>query len=227
MAFTSLPMTWIGPGIPGVRDCDATYCETPLQNLPPVEASDNLKWLEPLHPVIDAKTRQYRPNARERQIYAQNAKVILAQAEELGLHLPAAFKELIQSEELQNRFPSATACYFDLPGKIVSAPFGLDGRIIRFLNDQQVSVLWYLYLPTQGVPTVLASYPVEGADFLEELNVEDARVVADASDATRIVARTFAEFLHRYWIENSVWFKKSHGIELTSAEASYIRLAQI
>ena len=223
MAFASFPKTWIGPGISGVRDCDETYCETPLQNLPSVQASHNLKWLEPLHPVIDAEMRQYRPNVRERQIYAQNAKAILAQAEELELSLPAAFKELIQSEELQDRFPSATACYFDLPGKIVQAPFDLGGHIIRFLNDQQICVLWYLYLPAKHAPTVLASSPVESADFLDELNVEDVRAVAEASNATRIVANTFVEFLYRYWIENSVWLKKFHKIELTSAEAAYIR----
>jgi len=218
-------MTWIGPGIPGVRDCAGTYCETPLQDLPSAQVSDDLKWLEPLHPVIAAEMRQFRPDARESQIYAQKAMAILAQAEELELRLPTAFKELIQSEELQDRFPSATACYFDLPGKIVSAPFGLDGHIIRFLNDQQICVLWYLYLPAQGAPTVLASHPVEGADFLEELNVEDVRALTDASDATRIVARTFAEVLYRYWIENTVWFKKPRDIDMTSAEAAYIQQA--
>src|SRR5688572_17072942 len=107
-------MTWIGPRIPGIRDCNGTYCETPLKDLPPVSALDNLTWLEPLHPEIDAEMRQFRPAVRERQIYAQNAKAILAQAEELELRLPTAFKDLIQSEELQDRFPSATACYFDL-----------------------------------------------------------------------------------------------------------------
>ena len=223
MTFAGLPMIWIGPGIPGVRDCSATYCETPLKDLPSVQASDNLKWLEPLPPAIGAEMKQFRPNARERQLYSQNAKAILAQAEELELRLPEAFRELIQSEELQDRFPSATACYFDLPGKIVAAPFGLNGHIIRFLNDQQFCVLWYLYIPAHGAPTVLASYPVEGADCLEDLNVENARAVADAFDATRIAACTFAEFLYRYWIENSVWFKKCHGIDMTLAEVAYTR----
>jgi len=218
----SLPMIWIGPGIPGIRDCDGTYCETPLQDLPVVEEPDDLAWVEPLHPLIDAEMRQYRPNARQRQRYAQRAKTILAQAAELGLRLPAAFRELIQSEILQDRFPSATACYFDLPEKVVPAPFGLSGHIIRFLNDQQTCVLWYLYLPARGEPFVLASYPVEGADFLEDLNTEDTRAVAEATSETRIVARTFTEFLYRYWIENTVWLKRSHGIDLSPAEAAYI-----
>lgn len=222
MLVADLPVTWIGPGIPGFRDCDGTYCETPLQDLPAVQVSDDLAWLKPLHPTIDAEMRQYRPNARERQRYEQKAKAILAQAAELGLRLPVAFGELAQSETLRDRFPSATACYFDLPEKIVPAPFELDGHIIRFLNDQQICVLWYLYLPAQGEPLVLASCPVEGADFLEELNAEDARAVAEATGATRIVARTFTEFLYRYWIENTVWLKLSHGINLGPAESAYI-----
>lgn len=225
MAFANFPATWIGSGIPGVRSCYGTYCETPLQDLPPVQVSDDLTWLEPVHPAIAEKMKVYRPSAPERQIYAQNARAILAQAEELKLRLPTAFKELIESEEMQDRFPSATACYFDLLEEIVPAPFGLDGHIIRFLNDQQICVLWYLYVPREGAPTVLASYPVEGADFLEELDTEDAGMVQHASDATRAVAHTFAEFLYRYWIENSIWFKKSLGIEMTAAEAGYIAQA--
>jgi hypothetical protein len=86
-------------------------------------------------------------------------------------------------------------------------------------------VLWYLYLPREGGEAVLASYPVEGADFLEDLAMDNAQAVAEAFDATRLVARTFSEFLYRYWIENSIWFKKSRGIDMTPAEAAYIRQA--
>lgn len=225
MAIETLPATWIGPGIPGIRSCDGTYCETPLEDLSPVQAPDDLKWLESLHPEIAAEMKPFRLGARERAIYAQNAHAILAQADALELRLPTVFKELIQSEEMQDRFPSATACYFDLPKEIVSAPLGLDGHIIRFLNDQQICVLWYLYLPREGGEAVLASYPVEGADFLEDLAMDNAQAVAEAFDATRLVARTFSEFLYRYWIENSIWFKKSRGIDMTPAEAAYIRQA--
>jgi hypothetical protein len=55
--------------------------------------------------------------------------------------------------------------------------------------------------------------------------MDNAQAVAEAFDATRLVARTFSEFLYRYWIENSIWFKKSRGIDMTPAEAAYIRQA--
>ena len=222
MTGATLPATWIGPGIPGVRDADGAYCETPLEDLPSVQISDDLTWLKPLHPAIDAEMKQFRPAAKERQRYSENARAILVQADEKGIALPSAFVELIQSEALQDRFPSATACYFDLPEKIVSAPFGLDGHIIRFLNDQQICVLWYLHLPTSAKPRVLASYPVEGADFLEELDHQDPGMVTEALDATRMVAPSFSEFLYRYWIENSVWLKSSNGIDLTPEEEEYV-----
>ena len=226
LAIASFPTTWIGTGIPDVRDCDGTYCETSLDDMPTITVPDDLSWLVPLHPAIDEAMRPYRPDSRASQAFAQSAKAILTQAEELKLHLPTAFKELIQSEELRDRFPSATACYFDLPESIVPIPFGSDGYIVRFLNDQQICVLWYLYLPTHGAPSVLASYPVvEGADFLEQLDAEDTCAVANASHATRIVARTFSEFLYRYWIENNIWFRKSLGLMLTSGEIAYIRRA--
>lgn len=232
MTLVNFPKVWIGPGIPGVRDCRGTYCETPLQRMPLVEASDNLSWLEPLDPALDAEFRRRHPRAETggspylieaRQVYSQNAKTILAQAKTLKLRLPEAFKELVQSADLNGRFLSPTACDFDLPEKIVSAPFGLDGHIIRFLNDQQCCVLWYLYLPAHGAPVVLAYYPVEGTEFLEELDMNDVRAVAEASDATRVVAHTFVEFLYRYWIESNVWFKKYYGIDLSSTEEAYIR----
>jgi len=231
MIGVTLPAVWIGPGIPGVRDCDGTYCETPLEDLPLMEVTDDLEWLKPLHAVIDAEMSQFRPSAMERQRYAQNVRTILTQANEQGIKLPKAFVELIQSEALQDRFPSPTACYFDLPERIVRAPFGLGGHIIRFLNDSQTCVVWYLHLPTDGAALVIASAPVSHCDergeeevvyFLEELDGHDRSIIADAAAATRIVSRTFPEFLYRYWLEGSIWFKGEHGIALTPEEAAYL-----
>jgi hypothetical protein len=234
VANLAFPALWVAPGMPGVRDCDGTYCETPLESLPPVEASDDLDWLKPLHPMIDAAMKPYRPCAQDRERCARNARMILAQAKALAIELPKAFAELILSETLQDRFPSPTACYFDLPEKIVPAPFGLDGHVVRFLNDSQGCVIWYLHLPAHGAARVLAYSPVVYANqngdedvvyFLEDLEGHDPSVIANAEAATRIVSRTLPEFLFRYWLESSIWFKRSRGIELSAKESEYIGTA--
>lgn len=216
MTPSDLPKAWIVVG------GGATYGEANWEVLPPLNAPDNLDWLPPLHPRIGEAMRQYRPHPDDRKVYRERAENLLAQADRLDVELPSAFRELVLSQELQDRFPSATACYFDLPESIVPAPFGLDGHIIRFLNDQQICILWYLYLPTIGVPCVLASAPVEGADFLEELRPDDEQAIAAARDLTRIVSPTFGEFLLRYWFENSIWFKKHYKLPLSDAEADYL-----
>lgn len=216
MALADLPKAWIVVG------GGATYGEASWDVLPSLAAPDDLSWLTEPHPKIDDVMRQYRPHPDDRKNYRARAARILAQADHLGIQLPVAFRELVLSEELQDRFPSATACYFDLPEAITPAPFGLDGHIIRFLNDQQICILWYLYLPKSGTPCVLASAPIEKADFLEELPPDDQQSVAAARDSTRIVSSTFGEFLFRYWIENSIWFKKNYKLPLTTAEADYL-----
>lgn len=216
MTLPDLPKAWIVVG------GGATYGEAQWDVLPTLNPPDDLGWLTKLHPRIDDTMRQYRPHPEDRKLYRGRAEAIIMQADQLGIELPNAFKQLIDSEELQDRFPSATACYFDLPEAIVPAPFGLGGHIIRFLNDQQICVLWYLYLPTNGTPCVLSSCPVEGADFLEELRPEDTRAVAEARNVTRVASPTLSEFLFRYWIENCLWFKKQYDLPLSRDETNYL-----
>src|SRR5215467_12283016 len=74
-------------------------------------------------------------------------KEIVDSARQLGLSLPDAFLQVMASPDLQDRIPSCTACYFDLPEKIVPCPGSGEGYLIRFLNDQQAVLMWYLYIP--------------------------------------------------------------------------------
>jgi hypothetical protein len=222
MDMARMPFTWIGTSIPGIRKSAETYCEVQLLHLPTVKAPNNLNWLQPLHPKISEAMEPYRPAIAERNGYDRRANALLAQAEVIGLILPEPFKELVQSRELQDRFPSATACYFDLPDLIKPSPFESKSHIVRFLNDQQTCVNWYISIPVQGQPIVLGSYSLEDAVFLEELNLTNGQAAALAFGQTRIVAHTLAEFLFRYWIENCIYFKLVHRLDLTSVETDYI-----
>ncbi len=99
----------------------------------------------------------YRPSVEERLVYIENRKRILDLAEVEGVALPNSFVMLSDSFQLQNRIPSCTACYFDLPSGIMASPFWHSDRLIRFLNDQQVCVCWYLYIPHNTSPFVVCS----------------------------------------------------------------------
>jgi hypothetical protein len=115
-----------------------------------------------------------------------------------------------------DRILDPTGCYFGLADTISPAPLGLEGHIYRFLCDQQACVLWYLYLPPHGVPVVLAS-----PDMLEELDQSDKGAIERAARETLLVAHSFAEFLYRFWMEGMLWFKITHKVPLSAAEAAY------
>lgn len=142
---------------------------------------------------------------------------IMAEAEDKGIHLPRAFTELIQSDDLMNRILDPTGCYFHLADTISPAPFGLDGHLYRFLCDQQGCLMWYLYLPREGEPVVLAS-----ADELDDLSNYSPAELEAAENQVVLVAHSFAEFIYRFWIEGMLCLKINRSLPLSPAEAAYI-----
>ena len=145
---------WWGTDLGRYRACDGTYCFFPYESLPPLTNFDGtLSWLGALPDHLDAQMEVHRNDPSERgQIDA-----LADQARQLGLTLPPAFVELMGSSELQDRIPSCTACYFKLSERILPCPAAEQGYILRFLNDQQDVLLWYLYLTPDGDARVLVS----------------------------------------------------------------------
>ncbi|MFO0809957.1 MAG: hypothetical protein U0746_15150 [Gemmataceae bacterium] len=148
----------------------------------------------------------------------------MAEARALGLVLPNTFVLLTASFELQDRIPSCTACYFDLPETIIESPFRPGDRIIRFLNDQQACVCWYLYLPTDEPPFVISSSGDGNAPFLDAIDFTTRpELVATAKRFTALAAKSFDEFIYRFWIENCIWFHLDMGMPLTPIQLKYVR----
>lgn len=92
---------------------------------------------------------------------------------------------------------------------MVAAPFvALGGRtLIRFLNDQQGVVFWYLDL---AGPVLATNRYVDTDTNPAETNVY-------------LVADSFEEFLYRYWLENLLWRRPSSNIPLSSPQAAYAK----
>ncbi len=205
---------WWGTDLGRYRACDGTYCFFPYESLPPLTNFDGtLSWLGALPDHLDHEMEVHRNDPSERgQIDA-----LAGQARQLGLTLPPAFVELMGSSELQDRIPSCTACYFKLSERIIPCPASEQGYILRFLNDQQDVLLWYLYL-TPGDARVIVS-PYELDDGEELTDVGRSNVLSQSV----VCAPTFDEFIYRFWLENTIWFKLNEtGATFTPDEQAYL-----
>lgn len=134
---------------------------------------------------------------------------LASQAAARGLVLPNAMVTFLSRPDLHGRVPTCTACYLDLSRRLV------DGRLVRFLNDQQCCLLWYVLLEKGGGHSVVAAYP--------EWKDEDAELLDDAIEPRDFVrcAASFEEFVYRFWIENTIWFAENKKRPLGPPEQAY------
>jgi len=209
------------------RACDGTYCFFAYDSLPPIDETQftgTLEWLGPLEgPLADVMAVHHASDEALGRLKGDVAK-IAAQAEQLGLNLPEAFLRLMSSRDLQNSIPSCTACYFAMSDAIVPCPGSEDGYIIRFLNDQQDVLLWYLYLTPQGDERVLVT-PILLEDFAGPDNAANLTDEWRASiiGNTRVCGPSFEAFLYRFWLENTLWDAVNESDRpLTEAQERYL-----
>jgi hypothetical protein len=225
---------WYGSELPGYRGCDGTYCFFPYEDLPPLAVpSETLDWLGPLDEATDRQMQVYRNRSTAPGLLPE----IETKAGQLGLSLPASFLRLMASPVLQERIPSPTACYFELSKAISPYPGSQDGFIIRFLNDQQNVLTWYLYLTRNGGSGVIVTpywledlAGVQGDETLGSTlkvtmgegpdatsweitsgprytETADPQAIQQAVASTHLCGPSFVSFLYRYWLEGTLWFK--------------------
>jgi hypothetical protein len=208
--MTPFSAGWFSSGGLGpLRSCGATYCLVPYENLPLISEAffqGTLHWLTPLETDLQQEQRNYPPPTQW--------KSIKLSTDQLGIALPKTFQWFMNSPELPNRIPSCTNCYFGLSEKLVPCPGSEEGYIIRFFNTGQGQLAWYLYLTTQGEHCVLVGYPLldllsnpESPEYRENCITEEERNMAFEGRGTLVCASSFEEFLYRFWIENSLWYK--------------------
>lgn len=200
---------WFFPGLGRYRRCDATYCHFPYESLPPLDESlfqGTLHWLTPLNGRGERGMDHYHSEADLQQI--------VASAQQLSIPLPGTFLQLMASAELMERIPSCTDCFFSLSEKLVACPGSEEGYIVRFLIARQGQIAWYLYLTPQGSHCVLCGWPLldllndpESPEYIRAGVTDEERSMAFTGKVTHICALSFEEFLHRFWLENILWFK--------------------
>lgn len=214
-----------------------TYKAVPYEALPPLPATttDSFAWLTsaPVSPhgldfgddtigedaSGDDASNEDDETAQD-AIDARLARLVF-DATKLGFTVPPALIAFFVHPELRRRVPSCTACYLDVPTKLVELPGGRPGRLLRFMNDQQCCILWYVHLEAGGGHSVVCAAPewIEGA--VGE-SLEDVTTPRDLE----MCAPDFETFMHRFWMENSLWFAVSKGGPLTAEQKAYAAAAK-
>jgi len=214
---------WYGADLGEYRECGGTYCLFAYESLPPLpveQFAGEFTWLGVMSEKIEAETRPHRPPPAYYNKIINRLASLQEQARTLNLPLPEPFVRFMSRPDWQNMIPSCTACYFDLPEKIVPSPAGEGGYLIRFLNDQQGVLYWYLYLRPEGNSCVLVS-PAWMDD--PEFATLEQRLIDMAAEYTFFTSPTFEQFLYRFWLENNLWFALEDGASLTPEQNRYLQ----
>ena len=221
----SFPSGWWGFGLSGYRPCSQTYCWFPYDSLPALpyrSFQGDFAWLPPLEPhLIPIMERFWPPHDRQR-LSMENLNKLTAAAQEKGIALPKPFVAFMSNLEFQKRIPSCTACYFELYDRVMPCPVHQNNLAIRFLDDQQSVLTWYLYLTPRGEHCVVVSRSI--FDFLTEYEQQFTEAVrAEVLRDTFVCAPSFEEFLYRFWLENCIEFTlMERHRDLTDREQDYL-----
>jgi hypothetical protein len=211
---------WITAGHSSLWNCDSTYCAIPYENLPSIDmASDDLEWLDcvslELRQVIDLTSTL---NSDNNQI--GNLEVLVEKASRLGLHIPNSFLKFFRNAELQCKVPTCTDCYLELSNEMIPVPKKEGHFLLRFMNDSQSCVLWYLCMGQNGESWVVASSYYFDPDIFEVMNYVDVKR-DDIIGEALFCAETFTEFLYRFWIENTIWYSLHYELAFTPIQQKY------
>src|SRR5690242_2786940 len=112
-----------------------TYHSVRYEHLPPLPArSKGLGWLAALPELVGGLGLS--DSAVEADETPESLIPSLDQlekeAKKLGLSIPASFRPFMTDGEIHSRVPSCTACYLELPGRLVPLADGRPGRLLRF-----------------------------------------------------------------------------------------------
>jgi len=194
------PHGWWGTDLGAARASMGTYELYASESLPAVDESRSdgtFSWLV--------------PDAPHDPLRAMEVTALAAH-----IALPAEFKRFMSSQVLMDAIPSCTGCDFDLAPRPVPSPVEPEADLVRFLRDQQDAVIWSLSLRPGAEPFVLASPWLLEIVGLEE--VDRATLIANMVH----VADSFEQFIHRFWLENSLWFSVNEGDAATDEMNRYL-----
>ena len=222
---SEIKRAWITAGTSRLWGTKGTYSSVAYERLPSLPALEaSFAWL------ASVPERDYSYNLDSDDNKLGNLPAIEAELSRLGYHLPDDFAAFIRRPEIQGRIPSCTGCFLELSDSVAPVP-GFPGcYVLRFLNDSQRCILWYL-LFQPGLPArVLAcSHFIERALFDAMDYLDDKELPLGYKDVLKdacICAESFGEFICRFGLENMIWFAIHEDKPLSPIERGYMDQAQ-
>jgi hypothetical protein len=158
---SELPWGWLTPGSNEQLWGQAgTYKSVPYEALPPLQrVGTGLAWLRAAAEVPAPLTVMDADDAPSLADLGTRLDQLTAEARELELVVPPDLRVFMTDPGIHGRVPTVTACYLDLPVRLVPLPDDRPGKLLRFMNDQQCCVLWYLHLIPGGQHRVVCVMP--------------------------------------------------------------------
>ncbi len=216
ITLSPLPLGWWSVG--GHADLwgtEGTYQLIPYEQLPPVDATPldgSFAWLPP--PAADDDALDF---AADDVTSPQAVTTYAGEDLRNGLSLPDGFTAFMTNPDLHRRVPTCTLCCLSFSGRLIDCPGTADGHLLRFMNDQQCVLLWYLYFQPGLVPAVAVGVPDFGDDAQGDI-LDDIVTPLEL----RLCAPTFEEFMWRFWMENTIWYSLDGCRPLTSVQEKYL-----
>jgi hypothetical protein len=136
-----------------------------------------------------------------------------------GLNLPQTFVRFVSDPEIHRRAPTPCAGYLGFSPDLIEDPSGRGGKMLRFLNDSQGCLFWYLYLSPHGESCVLGSTEWHYADQVRESQTLDP-------DNYFWSGPDFESFIFRFWIEGQISHRSFAGNPLAPELDAYVSAAQ-
>lgn len=197
-----------------------TYSGVPYESLPDVKsrATDDFAWLDSMPAALSNVIGSSTLNNDCNEI--DHLDTILEQANELGISLPQPFVDFMENASLHAKVPTCTDCHLALSDDFVHFPKMDRHYFLRFLNDSQSCVMWYLWLRPDGTTGVVANSCFLEPDIFEAMEYEDLKY-EDVLREALLCADNFTEFLYRFWIENTLWFSLHKYLDLTPLQEEY------
>lgn len=214
-SLAPLTRSWWFTPIPGLRAGSGTYERYPLDQQPELsEVDGELTWLD----EVDEWDEWSIDTSDGAQLQALTLESLESLVE--GVRLPSSLRTFARRPDLQRRVRSCTACYLDLGD--FAAPTDLGGYLIHLLSDQQWVRHWLIYVDDSGAQSMVTSPEPIGFDLPSDWETPlPAIIPLDGSLEIEVCADSFDEFLHRFWIENEIWFALDQGKDLPPRLGTY------
>ncbi|MGD0253915.1 MAG: hypothetical protein ABSC01_14610 [Verrucomicrobiota bacterium] len=221
---SAIKRAWITAGTSSLWGTKGTYSSVAYERLPSLPPLDpSFAWL------ASVPDRDYGCTLNSDDNKLGSLPAIETELGRLGFRLPSDFSAFIQNPDIYGRIPSCKACFLEVSDVVTALPGFPGSYVVRFMNDSQCCVLWYLlFQPSLPVRVLACSYFIERVNFDAMEYLADKDRPLDYGDVLKdscICAESFGEFMCRFGLENMIWFATHENKPLSPVEQGYLNQA--